>query len=410
MTVVSMGAHSRAASGLPGITLPGRPAGTRPRALLAPGTCLLAGVTPGHGHGRDRHRQVWGELPVSSVDDLIQAAVRESIVGAGGAGFPLGRKLEALTGRSVSHVVVNGSEGESASGKDGVLLQHVPHLVLDGAVAAARALGAPQVVLRISEDRPDLLATLPGVLAQRADHGVRLELSVGPAAFVAGEATAVVRALAGGPAAPADLGRPPLLPGRRARSRSAVLLSNVETFARLAVAARGRRADSALASASGAVGSPGVVELPVTATLADLAASAGGVVGNPSALITGGWHGRWVTWPAVADVPLTRAALAEVGGRWGAGAFVWIPEDLALDEALAGVAEELAAGTAGQCGPCWRGLPEVARTAVAVAQGAASVQALSDLLTEVDGRGICAHPGAAAQAIASAVGLIRERR
>jgi NADH:ubiquinone oxidoreductase subunit F (NADH-binding) len=377
--------------------------------LLAPGTLLLAGVTPGEGHGLARHRRIWGDQPPATLDALVGAAARESIVGAGGAAFPTGRKLASLADRPVSHVVVNGSEGESASGKDGVLLQHVPHLVLDGAVVAARALRAPRVVVRISEDRPDLVAQLPGVFAERRQDGVRFELSVGPATFAAGEATAVVRALAGGPAAPADLGRPPLLPGRLQLRRPAVLVSNVETFARLAVASRGLRADSALASASGAVARPGVAELPATATLGELANVAGGTVGDPVALITGGWHGRWVAWPAASGAGLTRDGVAAVGGRWGAGAFVWIPSDLPLDAALGAVAGELAAGTAGQCGPCWRGLPEVARTAVAVARGQAAAADLEALLGEVDGRGICAHPGAAAQAIRSAVELIGQR-
>lgn len=394
--------------GLPGLAATDRPAGPRPRALLAPGVLLLAGVVPGERQSIAQHRQSWGTLPPATLDALIEAAVRESVVGAGGAAFPTGRKLASLANRAVSHVVVNGSEGESASGKDGALLMHVPHIVLDGASAAARALSAPRVVVRISQDRPDLAATLPGVLAERDDAGIRFELSIGPAAFAAGEATAVVRALAGGPAAPADLGRPPQLPGR-GRRRPHVLVSNVETFARLAVAARGLPAESALASASGAVAQPGIVELPVSATLADLAGVAGGTIGEPSTVITGGWHGRWVDWPSAAGAALTRGGLAGVGGRWGAGAFVWIADDLGLDAALAAVAAELAAGTAGQCGPCWRGLPEVARAAVEVVDGTRSLADLEALLGEVDGRGICAHPGAAAGAIRSAVDLIRGR-
>ena len=62
-----------------------------------------------------------------------------------------------MRGRRVSHVIVNGSEGESSSGKDSALLAHIPHLVLDGAEAVASALGAPQIVVRITESRRDLL-------------------------------------------------------------------------------------------------------------------------------------------------------------------------------------------------------------------------------------------------------------
>ncbi len=190
-----------------------------------------------------------------------------------------------------------------------------------------------------------------------------------------------------------------------------MLLSNAETFARMALAARDITGRSALASASGAVRDPGVVELPDTSTLADLAEAAGGLVGAPEVLITGGWHGRWVPWDGLtAGMELTRDALAELGGRWGAGAFVWIPEDLPAWDALAGVARELAEGTAGQCGPCWRGLPALAGAIADVGGGMSRRAEVEGLMAQVDGRGICAHPSAAVAAVRSALDLIGEDR
>ncbi len=274
------GAGSRQAPGLPGLALPGRLPGRLPRELLAPGTLLLAGVEPGRPVNLVEHLRRWGAAPSPAIDELIARVAANEVVGAGGAAFPTDRKLASLVGSRVSHVIVNGAEGETASGKDGVLLGHVPHLVLDGAVTAARALGAPRIILRISADRPDLATSLAIALAARQD-GLPIELSIGPATFVAGEATAVIRAITGGPALPADLGRPPSIRSGVARRRSHVLLSNAETFARMALASRGVSGGSALASASGAVRDPGVVELPDSATLADLAAAAGGLVGAP---------------------------------------------------------------------------------------------------------------------------------
>jgi NADH:ubiquinone oxidoreductase subunit F (NADH-binding) len=233
------------------------------------------------------HRRLWGWQPLTGPDVLIAHVEQAGIVGAGGAAFPTARKLASLRGSKVGLVIVNGAEGESASGKDGVLLGHVPHLVLDGAAAVAHALGAPRVVVRIAADRPDLAAQLPVILAAR-DDSVRFELSIGPASFVAGEATAVIRSVLGGPALPADLGRPPIAPARLPWARTPVMLSNVETFARIAVATRGIRSGSALVSASGAVARPGVVELPESWSLEDVALSCGGLVGAPEVLITGG--------------------------------------------------------------------------------------------------------------------------
>lgn len=398
------------APGLPGLALPGRLPGRLPRELLAPGTLLLAGVEPGRPVNLLEHMRRWGTAPSLGLDDLIARVAAQQVVGAGGAAFPTDRKLESLAGSRVSHVIVNGAEGETASGKDGVLLGHVPHLVLDGAVTAARALGAPRIIVRISADRPDLAIALRVALAGRRD-GVPIELSIGPATFVAGEATAVIRAITGGPALPADLGRPPSIRTGVVRRRSHVMLSNVETFARMALAGRGVADRSALASASGAVRDPGVVELPESSTMADLAAAAGGLVGSPGVVITGGWHGRWVPWDGLtAGTELRRDALSELGGRWGAGAFVWIPEDMPVWDALAGIARELAEGTAGQCGPCWRGLPALADEIAGAGEGLSSRQEIEGLMAQVDGRGICAHPSAAVAALRSALDLIGEDR
>jgi NADH:ubiquinone oxidoreductase subunit F (NADH-binding) len=394
------------APGLPGLALPGRLAGRLPRELLAPGTLLLSGVEPGRPVGMREHLRRWGVPPVVGIESLAARVAARGVVGAGGAAFPTDRKLISLVGTRVSHVIVNGAEGETASGKDGVLLGHVPHLVLDGAVTAARALGAPRVVVRISADRPDLATSLPMVLAERRDD-LPIDLSIGPVAFVAGEATAVIRAVTGGPALPADLGRPPSIRSGVGRRRSHVLLSNAETFARMALAAREVAGWSALASASGAVLHPGVVELSQGSTLADLAGAAGGLVASPEVLITGGWHGRWVRWDGLtAATELTRDALAHLGGRWGAGAFVWIPQDLPAWDALAGVARELAAGTAGQCGPCWRGLPAVAGILAGAAVATTRRDEIEGLMAQVDGRGICAHPSAAVAALRSGLDLI----
>lgn len=75
--------------------------------------------------------------------DIVEAA---GLTGRGGAGFPAATKLRAVTerrGRAV--VVVNAMESEPASCKDQFLLGVAPHLVLDGAVLAATAVGADTV-------------------------------------------------------------------------------------------------------------------------------------------------------------------------------------------------------------------------------------------------------------------------
>lgn len=383
--------------GVPGITLPGTPMAPRPdRLRLAVGD-LLAGATPDRGVTLVAHRRRWGNQPLLSATGLAACAEAVALLGAGGAAFPTHRKLMSLASRRVDSVVVNGSEGEPASAKDSALLRLNPHLVMDGALAVTHALSARRAVIVIPTHRSADVAAVSRAIAER-DDAVHWSLATHAGGFVAGEATAVIGSLAGVAAPPADLGRPPRDPRSRLRRRH-VFLSNTETFARLALATRGRPTATSLTTVSGAVTAPGVYEVPNSWTTGDLAAAAG-LIGTPRHLITGGWQGTWMPWPDSAPAPLTRDALATHGGRWGVGAFVWLPEDVDARAALTAIATQLADASAGQCGPCRHGLPALARS---LQDPTADVD---ELLGAVDGRGLCGHPTATAAAVRSALTAI----
>lgn len=390
---------------LPGVVLPGGARGRRPDRLLAPGTLLLAGVSPGSRRTWNEHLMHYGPVPRLGLEALAEAAESVDLRGYGGAGFPTAVKLRAARHRLPALVVVNATEGEQASAKDGVLLRHVPHLVLDGAMAAAQALGASTVTVRVSDDRPDLPAVLGEAVAERGATS-HVRVSVGEHTFAAGESSAVVNAVTGRPALPSPLGRPAFTPSTLSRRRRPALVCNAETFARLGLAARGIGSSSALVTVSGAVPQAGVRELASTATLGE---ALGWSDDAPLAgVVTGGWHGRWVPWTApVRAAALTRAGLETVSGRWGAGVMVALPGGVCRLQVVAAVARTLAAGSAGQCGPCRMGLPFIASelTAVAAASnvaGPALVEA-EDAMASLRGRGICSHPTAAVDALRSAL-------
>ena len=92
----------RTGSLLPGIAVAGFPAAAPPHRLLATGTLLLSGVTPGTRIDLGRHQQMWGLLPTPDLDRLVGAAEWAGVMGAGGAGFPTARKLAsvAIEGRT----------------------------------------------------------------------------------------------------------------------------------------------------------------------------------------------------------------------------------------------------------------------------------------------------------------------
>ena len=161
---------------------------------------LLAGLEPGGGAiSLAEHTRVHGPLPHVPAHQLIEEVERSGLRGRGGADFPTARKLRAVAGgRRVGPVIVNGSETEPASAKDRLLLARLPHLVLDGAVLAAGAVGSRRVIVKVGENAVDAVAALEAAIAAREREPVSIEVATGPEGYVAGEESAVVHYLNGG--------------------------------------------------------------------------------------------------------------------------------------------------------------------------------------------------------------------
>ncbi|MFI5804620.1 NADH-ubiquinone oxidoreductase-F iron-sulfur binding region domain-containing protein [Streptomyces sp. NPDC051561] len=357
------------------------------------------------------HLKVHGPLAPVTGDHLAALAEDIQLLGKGGAGFPFARKLRAVSKAAVRRgvlpvVVVNASEGEPACRKDTVLLNRAPHLVLDGALLAAEALGARTLIVAVTRDSTE--ASLRDAFTERGltdrrirNRGIRARVLRTPERMVSGEASAVVRAANGGPALP---------PGRRERAAESgvagapTLLSNAETYAQLAVAARlgphrysrtgvPDEPGTVLLTLSGALPQPLVVEVPSGVPLGHVLQVAGAPP-VPQGVLTGGYHGSWIDANAAHDAAVSRASLASFGGSLGAGALLPISDDTcALGESLR-VANWLAAETAGQCGPCKLGLPAAAGSLSDVLDGGgqAALESLREVAQAANGRGACKHP------------------
>jgi len=349
--------------------------------------------------------------------DIIDAAGRAGLRGKGGGAFPTGQKMEAVAagpGRPV--VLVNGAEGEPASGKDKLLLTRAPNLVLDGAQIAAAAIGAREVIVCVDRHANGALASVRRALSERAaaePASVPVRLVGVPSHYVSGEETALVRWLSGGDAKPTT----PPKPYERGVGGRPTLVDNVETLAHLAQIVRwgptwfrsvGTRSEpgSTLLTVSGAVGRPGVYEVPMGASLARVLQRAGAIDGEVSAVLVGGYFGTWLSAEQSATAHLSRADLVRFGGDLGPGVVVALPRDACGVVEAARVVSWLAASTAGQCGSCMHGLASLAESAGAVARGRARRDAAMQLLRwaeQIEGRGACRLPDGAARFLRSSL-------
>jgi NADH:ubiquinone oxidoreductase subunit F (NADH-binding) len=367
----------------------------------------------------DSHLQLHGPLPDLrglAPSHIIELAGRAGLCGRGGAAFPAATKMRAVAARSTPKILVaNGSEGEPASRKDRVLLRELPHLVLDGAALAARAIGADDAIIAFSETNERTAKSLVRALRERREARLRdpkFELVGIPKHWLSGQETALVNVLNGGPVKPTFGARP----FERGVARRSTLVQNVETLAHLALIARhgpawfrvmgGDRAPgSTLVTLSGALAAPGVYEIDPEMALEDLLESAG-VRGELRAVLLGGYFGTWLPARSLPGLRLDAEHLAAHHASLGAGVIVALDETACPVAETTRIADYFASQTAGQCGPCVNGLDAIAYTIQTLATGTDGEPARADLarwFAELPGRGACQHPTGAVRFLASAL-------
>jgi NADH:ubiquinone oxidoreductase subunit F (NADH-binding) len=387
-------------------------AGSLPRILTA---------HPSVGSSLSDHVDIHGPPPSIGGSDgeaLIEMVANAGLRGRGGAAFPTATKLAAVeSSASGAVVVVNGAEGEPASAKDRWLMESSPNLVLDGALIAAQAIGAGDVFVCIRQAAPDAWMSVAQAIEEREAARMlpaQVHLVCTPNSYLAGEESALVRFINGGPAKPTFV---PPRPFERGVARRPTLVQNVETLSHLALIARHgpdwfrgsgtpQEPGTALVTLAGAVTDPGVYEIGFGTSLVDLLAAAGGTSGPVRAVLLGGYFGSWLDTDTARNLRLHEEHLRPLGGGLGSGVIVVLPDTACGVAEVARVVGYLAREAAGQCGPCTNGLNAVADGIFQMASGTADPtieESLDRWCSVVPDRGACHHPNGAIRFVLSAL-------
>ncbi len=357
--------------------------GTDPR-LLVP--------EPGR-EDRSGYERRGGYQPGLQGQDLIAAVTAAGLRGRGGAAFPLGRKLAAVAAQPGQPgervVVVNGEEGEPASVKDRWLLRARPHLVVDGALRAASAVGAGSVYIYVSD--PAAARSVEAALGELDDLPVEARVWQVEPGYVAGEETAAVNAINGRAAKPSEKPPRPFEEGVRGQP---TVVSNAETIANLPgiATAQAPRAATFLLTLGGAVPRPGLYEVPFGITIGQAVRDlGGGRAGQPRGYLMGGYFAGLLG-ARGGELPLDYDALSAAGSGLGCGAVTV----LGPDDCPVGLAARLLAyfarENAGQCGSCFNGTAAMSGVAAALAAGTANdadLERLRSWCASLPGRGAC---------------------
>ena len=359
-----------------------------------------------------------GYLPLADADELLNEVESSGLVGRGGAAFPLAVKLRAVrengqgAGGSGSTVVVaNGEEGEPASIKDRWLLRNRPHLVLDGLRLATAIVAADRAYVYVSD--PESARSVEVALSE-LDPDALGDVAVGmwtvQPGYVAGEETAAVRAINGGPAKPTDKPPRPFEEGVGGRP---TLVSNVETLANLAYLQRHGAAEfrsqgtalspgTFLATITGAGRPPSLYELPHGLTFTELLALHGVSPEQLRGALMGGYFAGFLN-RRVLDTTLDHETFRGLGSGLGCGAISLLTDDCPVAVA-ASVLAYFDRENAGQCGSCFNGTAAMAAAAGALRDGAATTEDVDRLRrwsVVLRGRGACATLDAATNVAAT---------
>jgi len=361
-------------------------------------------------HGRPPYRGGRGQL--------IQSVEAAGLTGRGGAAFPTHRKLAivaAARGRTV--IVANAAESEPASRKDALLLRVAPHLVLDGIQLTAEAIGASEAHLYL---HPGTGHAIRQALAERHAAGVdwlAVTVTEAPPRFLAGQESALVNRLGGGPALPTFV--PPRVT-ERGLGGAPTLVQNVETLAHIALIARygprwfrelgtAREPGTMLTTVHQPDGQTQVIEAEIGAPLRTLVSGSAGP--GARAVLIGGFHGTWLPVAVAATLTLDNQALDRHGAALGAGVIAALPADRCGLAEAARVTRYLAAESAGQCGPCLNGLPAIAGALAELAAPGprrGTRQNAERWAGLVTGRGACGHPDGTVRFVRSALTVFAE--
>jgi NADH:ubiquinone oxidoreductase subunit F (NADH-binding) len=377
---------------------------------------LLAGPDPRLGAEpfQDHVRRL-GPLPPTA--GLVETLERSALGGRGGAGFPVGTKWRSIAerpGGGSAVVLANGCEGEPLSRKDRFLMTTRPHLVLDGAFLAQRALGADRVLLLVAGDLGRAHAAMAVALAERTEDERRsVQLIAAPARYVTGESSAATNLANTGISVPTNV---PPRPHQRGVDGAPTLVQNVESLAHVALiarrgdgwfrsAGRGSAAGTFLATIHTGAG-PIVREVEAGTPLGEALEASGCSLSETRAVLLGGYYGSWMPAADAWGLPLDGPTLRALGLSLGAAVVAGLPLAGCVVCETAVVLRYLAGESSAQCGPCFFGLRAIADACERIQAGrpvAGELERLRRWVGEIPGRGACHHPDGATGFLRSAL-------
>jgi NADH-quinone oxidoreductase subunit F len=418
------------------------------------GKILLANIDIPGIRGFDIYRANGGYTAVemalrNMTPSQVSAEVnRSGLRGRGGAGFPTGLKWSFLDRKSDKprYLVCNADESEPGTFKDRYLMQHLPHLLLEGLIISSYALGVQTCYIYIRGEFKYLVGTLESAIREAHQHGflgenilgkgfsLNIYVHPGAGAYICGEETALLESLEGKRGNPRI--KPPF-PAFKGLYGCPTVVNNVETLATIgpiismggeaySKTGRGKSTGTKLISACGNINKPGVYEIEMGLPVEDFIYSpdyCGGIANDKylKAVIPGGSSVPILPADLILNTAkgekrlMTYESLAEgdfeTGTMLGSGGFIVYDEDACIVRNTWNLTRFYRHESCGQCSPCREGTAWMENVLFRIEHGQGKMSDI-DLLVRVagniEGNTICPLGDAAAWPVASAIRHFRK--
>lgn len=323
----------------------------------------------------DAFYTLWRNALQQAPEQLLEEVKKSGIRGRGGAGFPMGIKLETCrnTPSNVKFVVCNADEGDPGAYSDRFLMEERPHALLLGMMLTGYMIGASWGVVYIRGEYPESIDVIEDCIRELYTKGLLGENILGSGfnfqfkviramgAYICGEETALLNSIEG--QRPEVRVRPPF-PAQSGLFNKPTVVNNVETLAsvpwilreggaRYASIGRGRSTGTKLISLDGHFHKPGIYEADMGTPLEFVVNELGGGFTNDiKAMHIGGPLGGMVPVSKIKDLSLDFESFQQAGFLLGHASVVCIPSDYPLVKYIEHLFEFTAHESCGKCFPC----------------------------------------------------------
>jgi NADH-quinone oxidoreductase subunit F len=310
-----------------------------------------------------------------SPEELLEELKISGLRGRGGAGFPIGFKLESCknTPSDTKFIVCNADEGDPGAYSDRYIMEQRPHALLMGMIIAGYITGAQWGVLYIRAEYPESIS----VMAEAVEHlrmlnlegehiggssfSFRFKVIKAQGAYICGEETALLSSLEG--QRPEVRVRPPY-PTQQGLFNKPTVVNNVETLACIpyimqhggasyASIGRGKSTGTKLLSLDGFFNRPGIYEVDMGTPLKDVVFNLGnGFTQAVKAMHIGGPLGGLVPVSKINDLSVDFESFSQNGFLLGHASIVCIPDNYPMVDYLKHLFQFTAHESCGKCFPC----------------------------------------------------------